>query len=1078
MNKNFITHLSLLLVFLGCNLNVVAQLELRKVIPLSPTAAEMQKYVDAPVNYFTGIPAISIPVYTIHAGDLSLPLSLSYHAGGNKVEGLSTWIGLSWSLGTLPSISRSVNGIPDETPGGAFEKFGNRSFKEWYDRLLAGGSGVGEYKNFLADMKAGRADNAPDIFSYNINGASGRFYYNQELNKFVTTPLSNVKISYGNNSFTIVGEDGIIYNFNGLDAETTGGNGLAISNPVTTTWMISSIQNSAKTETISFDYANESQINQSIVNETKFQFLSGEMCDGENSPPPYAGVSIAVVSTHSKRLTGINFRGGTVKFVAATTDRQDLIGSYALDSIIILNNRGEIIKQSVLGHKYLTSSGCNGSVTYRTNKWMLLSGYQEISSNKKVNSYSFEYEEFIVPPCRTSMAQDFWGFYNGKLSNNSLIPTVTITGTNNNAIVIGGADRNVDIYSSQFGILKKMVFPTGGYREFVYENNDAYSDNLPLQYKKDYAVLQSDYNDVPIGEENNLPASARYEVEFTVNNPPDKILNNNNPNGGAFLDGEIGELGVPPGTAGANVYIQRKEGPPYFGFAITYPFSDHYIPNGTYVLTAVFNQNPPNYQNFYVLLSWKVIDKSKINSYAGGLRIREIKTFENAGSIPLTEKYRYTVSPESDTSSGDIFSDSRLNYADKIDVSNVKWDPVLSKEYTCEYTVARLQSFSTQQQVNFAGSLVGYKNVYVTTSAPEQTGMTNYTYTYARDINQYGLPYPPPISAEDFRGQLKSKKDYQFKNNKFQLVKSVDYDYDNRSADDLMTYGIKTDPEAMVVEWVNKYIKYPVSVSYTITPTWSAVSSKTERVYDLEDASKVIEIPTTYLYNDHQHVKEVATQTSNGELNRSVSFYPYELTLTGSDEIARQALLSNNILGVELKKENYLSSRLLSAINSNFQLTPSGTRARSIEMIRNNANDGIAMDYISYDVFGNILQQRKRNDVMEVYVWGYSNLYPVAKILGSDYNTVSSFINPAILNDPATTDAAMRAELDKIRKGLANTNAQVFTYTYKPLFGITSETDARGNITTYEYDEFGRLLLVRDKEGNILKKMEYVLKQQ
>ncbi|RAJ77303.1 YD repeat-containing protein [Chitinophaga dinghuensis] len=1078
MNKKFIALLSLLLVFLGCHLNCFAQLELRKVVPLSPTAAEIQKYIEAPVNNFTGIPSISIPVYNVSAGDLSLPLALSYHAGGNKVEGLATWVGLSWSLGNLPSISRSVNGIADEDPGGAFQKYGNKSFKQWYDLLSAGLTGQNQYKNFLADMKSGIADNAPDIFSYSINGASGKFYYNQDLNRFVTSPLSNVKITFSGNSFTIVGEDGVIYNFNGFDAETTGGSSSA---PLITSWMISSIQNASKTETISFDYTDESQINQSIQSDTKFQFISGDICEGPNGPAPYPGISIGVVSMHTKRLTKINFRGGSVKFVAAATDRQDLIGGYALDSIIVLNKKGEVIKQSVLIHKYMTGSGtgfgCNGAVNYRTNKWLLLSGYKEISNDKKNNSYSFEYDEFYIPGCRTSLSQDNWGFYNGKNSNSSLIPTVTLLKPDNSPLEIPGADREVDPYYSQFGILKKMVFPTGGYREFVYGNNEVYSPDLPPRYKKEYATIQVDNGEFPEGDQ-NLPINGRYEMQLTINNPPDKILNSNNPNGGAFLDMDIDGLGVPPGSAGANIYMQRTE-PPYNLFNITTSFTSHYLPNGTYTVTAVFNQNPPNYQNFFAMASWKVIDKSQINTYAGGLRINEIKTFEHAGSVPLTVKYKYAVGPNSDTSSGDIFSDNRLNYADNIEVKNQFSDPSGNKYITCHYNVARLQSFSTQQQVNFAGSLVGYKNVYIITADPQQTGMTNYTYTFAKDLSQsYEIPYPPAFSMEDFRGQLKSQKDFQFINNAFQLVKTVDYDYKNISANDLTTYGIKTDPEAMVIAWANNVIKYPVSASYAIIPTWSAISSKTERIYDLDDVSKYAETPTTYLYNDHQHVKEVTSPASTGELNRVVSYYPYELTLTGADETARQAMILNNIIGVELKKENYLSTKLLSTVNSNFQVTSSGVRLRSMEMNRSNSTDIVALDYISYDTFGNILQQRKRNDAMEVYIWGYGDLYPVAKVINSDYNTVKSFIDPNVLNNPATTDIVMRAELDKIRKGLANTNAQVTTYTYKPLVGITSETDTRGNLMTYEYDGFGRLLLIRDKDGNILKKYEYVLKQQ
>jgi YD repeat-containing protein len=51
--------------------------------------------------------------------------------------------------------------------------------------------------------------------------------------------------------------------------------------------------------------------------------------------------------------------------------------------------------------------------------------------------------------------------------------------------------------------------------------------------------------------------------------------------------------------------------------------------------------------------------------------------------------------------------------------------------------------------------------------------------------------------------------------------------------------------------------------------------------------------------------------------------------------------------------------------------------------------------------------------------------------------------------------------------------AQMVTYTYKPLVGITSESDINGNITYYQYDAFGRLQYIRDMNGKVLKVMEY-----
>ncbi len=52
-------------------------------------------------------------------------------------------------------------------------------------------------------------------------------------------------------------------------------------------------------------------------------------------------------------------------------------------------------------------------------------------------------------------------------------------------------------------------------------------------------------------------------------------------------------------------------------------------------------------------------------------------------------------------------------------------------------------------------------------------------------------------------------------------------------------------------------------------------------------------------------------------------------------------------------------------------------------------------------------------------------------------------------------------------------NAQVTTYTYNPLVGMTSSTDAKGETTYYEYDTFQRLMNVKDKDGNIIKHMDY-----
>lgn len=51
--------------------------------------------------------------------------------------------------------------------------------------------------------------------------------------------------------------------------------------------------------------------------------------------------------------------------------------------------------------------------------------------------------------------------------------------------------------------------------------------------------------------------------------------------------------------------------------------------------------------------------------------------------------------------------------------------------------------------------------------------------------------------------------------------------------------------------------------------------------------------------------------------------------------------------------------------------------------------------------------------------------------------------------------------------------AQMTTYTYEPLIGITSQCDANNKITYYEYDSFGRLKTIRDQDRNVIKTMDY-----
>src|SRR6202012_3399330 len=93
--------------------------DLQNVTPPSPNAASLGQYADWPVNLFTGLPEINIPIYALKGRNLSVPIGLSYHASGIKVGENASCVGLGWSLQAGGVITRSVRGLPDDAGGTA-----------------------------------------------------------------------------------------------------------------------------------------------------------------------------------------------------------------------------------------------------------------------------------------------------------------------------------------------------------------------------------------------------------------------------------------------------------------------------------------------------------------------------------------------------------------------------------------------------------------------------------------------------------------------------------------------------------------------------------------------------------------------------------------------------------------------------------------------------------------------------------------------------------------------------------------------------------------------------------------------
>jgi YD repeat-containing protein len=106
----------------------------------------------------------------------------------------------------------------------------------------------------------------------------------------------------------------------------------------------------------------------------------------------------------------------------------------------------------------------------------------------------------------------------------------------------------------------------------------------------------------------------------------------------------------------------------------------------------------------------------------------------------------------------------------------------------------------------------------------------------------------------------------------------------------------------------------------------------------------------------------------------------------------------------------------------------------------------------------------------------YNGSYPVPYTLPNSRNYLIQWWNYTTqwnFNQAPFTTAGMTlsGKTDDIR--IFPVDAQITTYTYQPLIGISSELDPSGKATFYEYDSMRRLINIKDYQGNITNNFQY-----
>lgn len=428
------------------------QIPIPKVIPPSPDAAALGKYGSTPVGLHTGIPEISIPLYTVKSGNLELPISISYHASGVKVNEIASWVGLGWSLNAGGVVTRSVVGKSDE--GG----FWNMTVKN--ATQLSSSDYI--YMKGIADG----GDGESDLYFFNFNGRSGKFIYQQ--NDYAVPfqiPQSPLKIKFITGRYEILDEVG---------------NKFIFGQPESTQLLDGSAEtyNSAYylTQIIAANGVDNIQLTYVVDG----GYFEGSTMDTETIGPraSQAGNAVSIGNEHlinnstssrfilPLRLNEIIFATGKVSFTKSN-DRADLpSGNFRLTGIQIHSKNPDGSYSSPV-KTFTFNTGYFGT-NINDYRLKLLEVSDKDAQSNLVRKYSFQYHETIPLPARSSRAQDWWGFYNGQNSNTSLIQTETIS-VAGYLYNVGGGSRQPSAMHMIAGTLSRITYPTGGYTEFFYE---------------------------------------------------------------------------------------------------------------------------------------------------------------------------------------------------------------------------------------------------------------------------------------------------------------------------------------------------------------------------------------------------------------------------------------------------------------------------------------------------------------------------------------------------------------------------------------------------------------------------------
>ncbi len=1055
-----------------------------QVIPPSPTAAGFSKYGNIPVSYNTGVPNISIPLYTARSGALSMPISLSYHAGGLKVQEEAQWTGLNWSLNAGGVITRTIRGIPDEFSGVVTGYFDS------HDQITSLADNINSPTNttfseeeqvLMYNIYNGLIDSEPDEYSFNINGRSGKMFFSPVDNSWVTIPHSSLKITGGPilGGFTITDESGVVYTFNVKENSYYQSNFLGLEEemetPYTQSWYMNRINTANGTDEITLSYCAPYEV---IDKDQKISYNSIVFEQNENntSQQPRINVSRApIIRRQMVKLAQINFDNGQIKLVKnETPDRNDIPGEYKLDAIELYEDDGTTLKKSF-------------ALTYRNeggnNRLQLLSVQERGIGGITKPPHSFRYYDDFDMPDINSYSQDHWGYFNGQ-PNTVLYPerlsTVDYVGANR--------ESSFNIGYVRSGTLAQITYPTGGSTTFDYEPNTVYDPN----FQGEQLNIREFTNQVAISTAGNLSTPSTQNITLENDQKVSLRITYSIDNGSAvgdpILDDGGGYVDVSIFNTDSQVEVFSDDFRAHQDGGLSFNRKLD-LPAGNYEMRAIVivGENndhigsAPDITGRLSMTYTNPLDEvESISEYlVGGQRIQRITDIDPNGSPDQVRVFSYQTVVQVDGVAETVSSGRRWSVPSYVQ-KGYREDELLG---FCAHIRRDLTTILAINQSQ--GRPVAYTEVKVSYGENAENGSTTYRYTMPRRY-EAGFPFPPSYAINEYTSNLLENETHYNQQGIVKQSTSHFYTYHNNtdhqnhleiSAIKMGLAGTKIQCRSPLT-FGQEYLPYV----YPVSTYWFYIHETEQVVYEGEKEFSTVQ-RFSYGNPDHLQATRIESTRSDGGVQVVKTKYPQDyvsVTSIGS-------LISSHIVNAPIEIQSWVSNsnegtlKMVSGRIIDYDLIslqPSKvylfeTKVPVIGLNNETKIDEAFNSLISdsryelrteyfYDT-GARMAMSLQDGFPTSYMWGYDNSLPIAQSSNTELGTFfyTSFENDGNSNEGKT---GQKSQINGFSKELTGLEDGVYELTWwQKTAGNWSLHENQVNVTggTYSINISGHVDEVR-----------------